>query len=446
MPPAAAASRRFTVAAFATAVCLTSVLSSRDARAQAAPAPAADSCVGCHATQQEARVAAPARLFSQTDIHRQNGFGCVDCHGGDGSATDKSRAHAVARDFKGKPRGQQLIETCARCHADGAFMRRYNPRQRVDQAAEYATSIHGQRLAQGDEKVATCASCHAAHGIRRVSDAKSPVFRTNVASTCASCHADPRHMAGYTVAGGTPLSTNQFADYQKSVHYRALTKANDLTAPTCNDCHGNHGAAPPGVGAIVNVCGTCHAVFAEKFATSVHKEIFEKGCVECHGNHAITQPSDEMLGARSPGICGPCHSPEDKGDKGTAAAGTMRSEIEGLKAGIETSRALVTRVKDAGIEVGDAELALREAGTKLTLARTEVHAFEPSRIAPIVADGMTLVAQVNRAGDQGVAELQYRRRGLAASLVAILLVVVALIFKIRQIDRRGAGRIQTPKG
>jgi predicted CXXCH cytochrome family protein len=337
-----------------------------------------------------------------------------------------------------------LIETCARCHADGAFMRRYNPRQRVDQAAEYATSVHGQRLAQGDEKVATCASCHAAHGIRRVSDAKSPVFRTNVAGTCAGCHADPRHMAGYTGAGGAPLSTSQFADYQKSVHYRALAKANDLTAATCNDCHGNHGAAPPGVGAIVNVCGTCHAVFAEKFTTSVHKEIFEKGCVECHGNHAIAQPSDDMLGTKSPGICGPCHSPGDKSDKGTAAAGTMRSEIDRLKSAIETSRTLLTRVKYAGIEVGDAELTLREAGTKLTLARTEVHAFDPSRVAPIVAEGMALVGEVDRAGQRGLAELQYRRRGLAGSLVAILLVVAALVLKIRQIDRRDASSSAGP--
>ena len=34
------------------------------------------------------------------------------------------------------------------------------------------------------------------------------------------------------------------------------------------------------------------------------------------------------------------------------------------------------RVKNAGIEVSDQELALREATTKLTLARTEMHAFD----------------------------------------------------------------------
>ena len=105
-------------------------------------------------------------------------------------------------------------------------------------------------------------------------------------------------MAGYKLPDGSALPTTQLADYQKSVHYSALTRGNDLSAPTCNDCHGNHGAAPPGVGAVANVCGTCHAIFATKFQSSVHAQIFDKGCVECHSNHAVLKPSDDMLGTR----------------------------------------------------------------------------------------------------------------------------------------------------
>jgi predicted CXXCH cytochrome family protein len=409
-------------------------------QAAAQPAPAANSCLACHTTQTDPRLAAPATLFTQPDIHRESGFACLDCHGGDASASDKTRAHDAGRGFKGKPRGQAVIATCARCHSDGEFMRRFAPRQRIDQAAEYATSVHGKLLAKGDTGVATCVSCHGAHGIRRVSDAKAPVFPTSVAATCARCHASAEHMKGYSQANGSPLPTNQLADYEKSVHYRALTKGNDLSAPTCNDCHGNHGAAPPGVGTVANVCGTCHAVFAEKFDTSVHKQIFDKGCVECHSNHAILQPSDEMLGTSGHGICTPCHTAGDKSDKGSVAAETMRGDIDRLKSGIDQSRALIDRVKNAGIEVSDQELALREAGTKLTLARTEMHAFDPQRLAPIVADGSRIVAGVDHAGQNGVAELRYRRRGLAWSLGAILLVVVGLVLKVRQIDRDNVER------
>ncbi|MBI3493770.1 MAG: cytochrome c3 family protein, partial [Acidobacteria bacterium] len=392
----------------------------------------------CHAAEKDARLATPATRFTQPDIHRESGFACVDCHGGDRAAADKARAHDGSHGFKGKPTGQVQIAMCARCHSDAELMRRFAPRQRVDQATEYATSVHGQQLAKGDTNVATCANCHGAHGIRRVSDAKSPVFPTNVANTCSACHADAKRMSGYTRPDGTPLPTNQFADYQKSVHYHALTKGNDLSAPTCNDCHGNHGAAPPGVGAVTNVCGTCHAAFAQKFDTSVHKQIFDKGCIECHSNHAILQPSDEMLGTTGHGICAPCHSAGDKSDKGSVAAETMRSDIERLKSGVERSGALIARVRNAGIEVSDQELALREAGTKLTLARTEMHAFAPEQVRPIIADGAKIVEAADRAGQNGVAELRYRRRGLAVSLGAILLVVVALALKVRQIDRRHA--------
>ena len=410
----------------------------------AQPAAAPNACLTCHASLQDARLAGPARLFSDQDVHRESGFACVDCHGGDASTADGARAHDPARGFKGPPRGQVQIATCARCHSDAELMRRFAPRQRVDQAAEYATSVHGKQLATGDTKVATCASCHRAHGIRRVKDAKSPVFRTNVATTCAACHADETHMAGYKLPGGAPLPTSQFAEYQESVHYAALTKGNDLAAPTCNDCHGNHGAAPPGVGSVANVCGTCHAISAQKFEASVHRQIFDKGCVECHANHAVLKPSDEMLGVGPQAICATCHSGAD--DKGAVGAGAMRAGIERLKAGIARSGARTAYVRNAGIEVSGQELALAEAHSHLTLARTEMHTSDAARVDSVIQEGLKIVAIVDVAGDQAVAELRYRRRGLAASLGAILLVVVALGLKIRQLDRRSLATFESRIG
>lgn len=401
-----------------------------------AAGPEANQCATCHATQPDHRIAQPAALFSQPDVHREKGFTCIDCHGGDPTTPDAAKAHDPARLFKGKPAGQAIIATCGRCHSDAELMRSYAPKQRVDQATEYAASVHGKQLASGDHRVATCVSCHGAHGVRLVSDARSPIFPTNVAATCGSCHADTKHMEGYKLADGSPLPTTQLADYRQSVHYTALTRNNDLSAPTCNDCHGNHGAAPPGVGAIANVCGTCHAVFAQKFETSVHKEVFDKGCVECHGNHAVPQPSDEMLAATGHGICVPCHNGDDKNDSGAKAAAGMRGDIERLKSQLEQARSLIARVKNSGIEVSDDELALREAATKLTLARTEVHTFEPPRVTAVIADATGIVDGVAQAGQRGVAELKYRRRGLALSLGAILLVVVGLALKVRQIDQQ----------
>ncbi len=349
-----------------------------------------------------------------------------------------------AKGYKGVPRGAAIIAVCARCHSDATLMNKYAPRERVDQAAEYATSVHGQRLAAGDTNVATCTSCHGAHGIHAVKDARSPVFRTNVAATCGRCHADAARMKGYTMAGGTPLPTTQLADYEQSVHYQAMMKHNDLSAPTCNDCHGNHGATPPGVGAVANVCGTCHAVFAARFEGSPHKDVFEKGCIECHSNHAVKPPSDTMVGTGGTAICVTCHS---DGDPGFAAAGKMRAGLDKLRTGLAGATPLIARVTNAGIEVSDQELQLGEAQNHLTEARTELHQFNPAAVDKVVSEGLKIVTRVDQAGHAGEAELRFRRQGLFVSLGAIVLVVIGLALKLRELDRRAGlkhGKPQTP--
>jgi predicted CXXCH cytochrome family protein len=397
--------------------------------AQTAP----DGCATCHSKLAQSELASPVTAF-RADIHNEHKFRCVDCHGGDATTDEKDRAKDPKRGYRGRPTGTQVVTTCARCHSDAGFMRTFAPRQRVDQAAEYATSVHGIRLAGGDRNVATCTSCHQAHGIRRVNDARSPVFPTNVSRLCASCHSSAERMKGYTRPGGEAVSSNQHEEYEKSVHHTALVKQHDLSAPTCNDCHGNHGAAPPGVGAVSNVCGTCHAVFAEKFARSVHNPIFERACIECHGNHAVLPTSDGMIGTSKDTLCSSCHS--DKTDPGFAGAERMRSSIERLKAALDSNTTLIARAGNAGMEVSDQELALAEARTKLTLARTEIHSFDPAALDQVVNEGLKGLAEVERAGHQALADLRFRRRGLFASLAAMLLVVVGLALKIRDLNLR----------
>lgn len=390
--------------------------------------PALGGCVTCHRDLPEAALSEPARQFGSGDIHHERGFTCVDCHGGDAATIDKDQAKSAAAGYHGRPVGLNQVRVCSRCHSDAEFMRRYAPRQRVDQEVEYASSVHGQRLAEGDTNVATCSSCHGAHPIRRVRDALSPVFPLNVAGMCATCHGDTELMRDYTLPDGSPLPTDQHALYQKSVHYEALAVRSDLSSPTCNDCHGNHGAAPPGVGDVVNVCGTCHTIFATRFALSTHSYVFDRGCVECHGNHDILQPSDEMLGTDSVALCGACHG---EGEPGFEAARTMRSGIERLKNAIETATADVNRASQAGMEMGDATLALREAVNHLTLARTEVHTFDVALVDAVLEEGLTTVAAVEETAEAAFAELRFRRLGLGLSLAAILLVVAALAYKVR---------------
>jgi predicted CXXCH cytochrome family protein len=399
---------------------------------ESAAQPPVKGCLTCHATLPEPPLAAPARDFA-ADVHQERSFGCVDCHGGDPTASGKAEAHNSARGYRGKPVGQQIVTTCGRCHSDAAFMHKYAPTQRVDQAVEYASSVHGKRLASGDTRVATCVSCHGAHGVRRVHDPRSPAFPARVAATCGTCHSSPEYMKPYSRPDGSAFPTTQRADYERSVHYRALAVQNDMSAPTCNDCHGNHGAAPPGVSSLTTVCGTCHAVFQTKFASSVHAPIFEKACIECHGNHAVAEPDDSMLGTSKGSVCATCH--EDKEDPGFVGAARMRTALERFQREIGVSTALIDRVKNAGMEVGDQDIALNEARNKLVLARTEVHAFDPAALDLVVAEGTQILDGVNRAGADALDELAYRRRGLFVSLGLILVVVTALALKIRDLRK-----------
>jgi predicted CXXCH cytochrome family protein len=220
----------------------------------------------------------------------------------------------------------------------------------------------------------------------------------------------------------------------------------DKAGVHCADCHGGNSTATSAAAAhdpahgyrgkpsAAMICGTCHVLIADKFKTSVHAQIFDKACVECHGNHGIKPPSDAMLGTSKDALCTSCHSEKD--DPGFAAANKMRASMDRFTQGIDTNAALIARVKNAGMEVGDQELALTEARTKLVLARTEMHAFDPAALDVVVNDGTKILTGVNQGGNRAVAELAYRRRGLFISLAIILLFVVVLGLKIRELDRR----------
>ena len=64
-----------------------------------------------------------------------------------------------------------------------------------------------------------------------------------------------------------------------------------------------------------------------------------------------------------------------------------------------------------------------------------MHTFDPALVGTIVDAGLGLTTAVDQAADRAVGELQFRRRGLAASMVVLLLMVGALVLKIREIER-----------
>lgn len=390
------------------------------------------SCIECHAKLDDPRLSAPAKLFDN-DVHRGRGLSCNDCHGGDPNADTKESAKDLSKGYLGKPKTLDIPAYCGKCHSDANLMKKFNPSLRVDQEREYYTSVHGKLLKTGETRVATCISCHSVHGIRAINDPLSSVYPSNVAETCSKCHASADYMHGF----GIP--SDQYAKYKTSVHAQALYDKQDLSAPTCNDCHGNHGATPPGIASVANVCGQCHARQAELFQTSPHKAAFDQKelaeCITCHSNHAINKPSDQLIGTTDGALCINCHT---DGDKGFVAAGQMRSRIDELIASLGRSTEILNRAERAGMEVSKPKFELKGAIDALTHARVLIHSSSTAEVDKVIGPGLEVSAKGYEAGTAALAERKFRRQGLAVSLIFILFLAGLVYLKLRQIEARQA--------
>jgi nitrate/TMAO reductase-like tetraheme cytochrome c subunit len=397
-----------------------------------------NTCITCHA-ELEGELSDPVKKF-EADVHRQAGLSCADCHGGD--RNDESMdSMSPAKGFRGFPKKAQVPEFCARCHSDVAYMHRFNPKMRTDQLSQYVTSVHGQRLKQGDKKVAACIDCHSVHNIRPSSDTRSPVHPTNVAATCSRCHGDPDHMKDYHIP------TDQARKYAKSVHAKMIAEG-DLSAPTCSTCHGNHGATPPGVNNVANVCGTCHVVFQELYEKSPHKAAFAKlglpGCVQCHSNHDVIEPAADWVGTTAKSVCTDCHV---EGDNGYAAAGKMAGELARLRTKIERANQVLAEAEYSGMEVSTPRVELVSARDALVKARRTVHSFDASEVKKLTDEGVSISEKSYQAGVLALYERDLRRKGLGVALIIIAVTITGLYLKIRQMESNSSNApIAAPNG
>jgi len=388
---------------------------------------AVNSCLDCHSALPGNLEVAPEK-FSQ-DIHSQKGLTCTSCHGGDASNYDPDQAMSRKAGWKGKIDRKQVPQLCGFCHSNPVYMRSFNPSLRTDQLDQYHTSMHGKRLAAGDAKVAVCTDCHSVHDLRPPSDPRSTVNPVNVAKTCSRCHSDPAYMKQY----GIP--TDQFANYSTSVHHEAMVVRGDLSAPTCTTCHGNHGALPPGVDKVQNVCANCHAFQAQMYGKSTHSKAFQErslpGCVVCHSNHGIHMPSDAMLGTGPNGVCMKCHVPGDHCDR---ARESIQTNLAQLDSAIREADAALRLAESSGMEVSEARLGQDQARDSLTKARVTIHSFQTALVNEDIQAGMKVANANLKAGRDAMVERDHRRIGLGICLIAIAMMLVGLWLYIRQLE------------
>lgn len=374
------------------------------------------------------------------DVHFRRGLSCAGCHGGDPTA---DLGHAFVKEWPDKDRDKNrvwVVQFCARCHSDPKIMHEFNPALPTDQLAKFKDSPHGHQLIDlHNDRAPSCVSCHGVHGIRPAKDPQSKVYAQRVPETCGACHADPKIMAGFTLPDGSPLPTNQLAEYRTSVHGRALARG-DLGAPRCNTCHGNHAATPPGIASVSRSCSICHSVNASLFDGSKHKQAFDQHqwaeCSKCHGNHAIMKTNDRMLATGPGALCGDCHRQFAKNNpECIPTANYFRETITHMDEARGNFITVSEKLAAKGLDVDPINGEISELTDTLKKSRTHIHSFSRNTFQQVAQPGEEAIQKTDTLVASARQEFRFRQMGLAASIAVIGLLMVALYLKLRQLEK-----------
>ncbi len=233
---------------------------------------------------------------------------CTDCHG-----EHDIQSTLLSNDFT----KLNLTDKCLTCHKNGKIPHK-NFKGEEELISGYQNSVHYLALKNGNFDAPTCYQCHGAHEMESTENPDSRISKKNIATTCgqSGCH------------------VNQLNDYTGSIHQIGVSKDNK-DAPTCNNCHGNHGIVTKNLDNkleksrdLVKLCSNCHSSVelvkrndlptqvTETYSESFHGLATRGGskeaanCESCHGNHNVRPSTDSLSTINKknlPQTCGKCH-------------------------------------------------------------------------------------------------------------------------------------------
>ena len=264
-------------------------------------------CQVCHEESQEVfATSAHGIARSQKDPDAPT---CVDCHGTHGIRHSDDPESSTSH--------ENMVYTCARCHANPKVVERHTFSVRAPVDA-YWQSTHFLTLTNGDiTKAPSCSDCHGSHELKSARNPDSPIHWKHVPETCGKCHAEI-------------LET-----YRESVHGRASSRG-ERESPICTDCHGEHEIRGPKdpqstvypAHVSKTTCVWCHESVRitqkhglpsgrlHTYQDSYHGLADRGGstvvanCASCHGIHNIRPSSDPLSTIHSDNLaetCGKCH-------------------------------------------------------------------------------------------------------------------------------------------
>jgi predicted CXXCH cytochrome family protein len=411
----------------------------------------ANSCYECHVELDE-KQAAVSEIWLNS-VHGDAGITCADCHGGNSESDEMKASMSPDQGFIGIPARKDTPELCGNCHSDPDRMRQYN--LSTDQYSKYLTSVHGSRLKTGDYSVAICVDCHGHHDVKKASDPSAAVYVLNIPELCASCHSDAELMESYDIP------SNQYQEYQSSVHGEALIGNQDMRAPSCVSCHGSHGAKPPLDEEVINVCGKCHTATQEFYEQSLHSRIGEAApkCVTCHGTHDMEKPGEDLFlhTEQQDQTCTTCHLNEDQFnmDQTRFAAPEDRrcdtchhpeswimTQVKALWTALSTAdqqykeaERSISEAASRGMIVNEAEVKLAEAHTSLTMARATLHTTKLTLVTDLTDTAVEEAEEALSIADQKLDENIFRRQAMVIVIAIIFVNILTLRYVKKNLNK-----------
>jgi formate dehydrogenase gamma subunit len=158
-------------------------------------------------------------------------------------------------------------------------------------------------------------------------DAKKLAASVHATNSCVTCHVDITEKHPDDNVAALPVNCARCHErvgnnYSEGVHGRAA-KTGDLSAATCEDCHGTHDIQPPdspdsplSFAHLAETCGQCHDQEARDWSQGIHGKAVAAGvhdaptCTDCHSEHRIESLTNAPSLRISADICGRCHASE----------------------------------------------------------------------------------------------------------------------------------------
>jgi hypothetical protein len=339
---------------------------------------------------------------------------CVDCHGGDPTAQrDKSKSHDPAKGYRGTPSRLAIPELCGECHSDPLRMHAYG--LPTDQLAHYRASPHGKLLTeQGVQISAVCTDCHGTHGVLAADDPRAPSARPRQPEACGRCH----------------IGTVEH--FKQSVHGWALLRDRSRGAPSCSDCHGSHGAAPPGVADVDQICGHCHRNTRDEYRRSAHFRSGKVQCTTCHGAHATAKSGPWLYRGEEEGRCGSCH---DQGDGSQAVIDAILDGTRRLREAMDTSLDVIREAKQSGLFLENERVYLLESQRALVSVQPLAHSLDEAAIARHLEVGLERQERTRETIRKKQRILRDRTLILSALALLVLLLTGLLVVKLGRVRR-----------